>query len=586
MVSKIPHYKYILVVVTVTLILGYLVLSSATEQRFHRLSDEYLEWYFQTNPVKAMQLGVHRYDDRLSDYQPHDVTECLEDLLIFRSKFESLNQSDMDLNDAIDCQLILDAISRQVFELSELEEWTWNPLVYTTEIQQGLEGIMRENYPLVDQRVKNLSARLAAIPEYLETAQDLLALVPFIHLENAIEHCSGLEILLTDEIDLFELKLDNAGRELVRRNQPAAMAAVREFQLFLEYDLARRPEKDFRLGRELYQLKFQHDINEGVSVEDVKSRALTQLKLVQAEMFDLARPLYRKYFHEEPGMAPHQERMEVVRRVLDFLGTEETIPGEIFAVVQLKLAELENFVIGSNILAIDPAISLKVRPTPYYYNSSNLVEFEAAGYFARSPEGILNVADITGHGPGFDLASYLREYNRFSLEILLIHEAIPGHFIQYGYSRRHPSQVRAVFASPTMTEGWAHYCESMMVECGYRAYSPEFVLFEKKWKLRGIVNALIDIGVQAENMSEEEAVNLLTTEAFQEPAEAELKWKRAQLTSTQLCTYFIGYMRIMDLRQDMLDVLGVDFLLGDFHNTFLAAGPMPVRYIRSLLLNQ
>jgi uncharacterized protein (DUF885 family) len=188
------------------------------------------------------------------------------------------------------------------------------------------------------------------------------------------------------------------------------------------------------------------------------------------------------------------------------------------------------------------------------------------------------------------IESYLREYNHYILQILNIHEAIPGHYTQLVYSNQSPSIIKSIFGNGTMIEGWAVYTERMMLENGYGAEkgateaSPEMWLMYYKWNLRSTCNTILDYGVHVNNLSKEDAINLLVNEAFQQQAEAEGKWKRVSVTQVQLCSYFTGYTEIYDFREELKKKQGDQFKLKQFHETFLSYGSAPVKYIRELML--
>ncbi len=586
MSEKIPHYKYVVVIGSIVAIVSYLILTAAIPQRFHRLSDQYLEWYFINNPIQAGQLGIHDYDNRLPDYEPENITSRMEDLLVFRSRFESIDQSCLELNDAIDCQVILNAIGKQIFELNELEEWTWNPLLYTEELQLAFEGLINDSYPCPQKQAGYLASRLSAVPDYLLNAGDLLTMVPEIHLEKAREHCSGLKELFTTELDNFKLRLSEEDRSMIGGLQADAVQALIWYEVFLANEISNRPERSFRLGQELYHKKFRYEINESHSIETLESLAWSSLEIIQGEMFDLALPLYQEYFSESPEVTTHRDKLSVIAAVLAHLNDAHPGPDEIFSTVETIVVELQRFISTTEIVPVDPKHRLELRRKPVYHANTSLVEFHTNGYFESDISGVLDVASISKNNSITNLESYLREYNYYALAFLLIHEGIPGHFLQNCFSRKHPSKIRAVFTSETLIEGWAHYCESMLLEAGFNSGNPRYALVEKKWKLRGITNAIIDIGVHNGHMSREEALNLMVDEAFQERAEAELKWERVQLTSTQLCTYFAGYTGIMDLREEFKIQEGRVYGLRRFHELLLAAGPLPVKHLNSLMLEQ
>jgi uncharacterized protein (DUF885 family) len=209
----------------------------------------------------------------------------------------------------------------------------------------------------------------------------------------------------------------------------------------------------------------------------------------------------------------------------------------------------------------------------------------APGPYDKDAETYYNVTPLD-HYTKEEAESYLREYNDFVLQILNIHEAIPGHYAQLVYSNQSPSMIKSILGNGAMVEGWAVYTEKMMLEAGYGGDQLEMGLMYYKWNLRTVCNTILDYGVHANNISEEDAMRLLTKEAFQQKSEAIGKWRRARLSQVQLCSYFTGYYEIMQLRDEMRELLGEQFDLKAFHEEFLSYGSAPVKYIRMLMLEK
>ena len=184
-----------------------------------------------------------------------------------------------------------------------------------------------------------------------------------------------------------------------------------------------------------------------------------------------------------------------------------------------------------------------------------------------------------------DAESYLREYNKYILQILNIHEAIPGHYAQLVYSNQSPSLIKSIFGNGAMIEGWAVYTERIMLEEGYNN-SPEMWLMYYKWNLRTTCNTILDYSIHVNNMTEDQALDLLVNQAFQQEAEAKGKWRRATLTQVQLCSYFTGFYEIMELRNELKQAQGESFDLKKFHEDFLSYGSAPVKYVRELMLEE
>jgi len=302
-------------------------------------------------------------------------------------------------------------------------------------------------------------------------------------------------------------------------------------------------------------------------------------------MFVLAEPLYSEWFGEEPATDTHEDKLKMTRKVLDRIAEDHAPRDKVVEAARETIAELEQFIRDNDLLTLDDSKPLEIRETPEYQRGVSGASLQSPGPLESNLPTFYNVSPIPEDWTDEQAESFLEEYNTISMKILSIHEALPGHYVQLYYANRHPSLVRASFSSGVMIEGWAHYTEDMMVNSGLGGGDPRYSLVEKKWKLRGIANAIIDQKIHAERMTEQEALDLMINETFQEESEANGKWRRAQLTSAQLSTYFTGYILFLELLEDYKAQEGENFTLKKFHEELLSYGSIPIRYIREMMID-
>jgi len=374
-------------------------------------------------------------------------------------------------------------------------------------------------------------------------------------------------------------------RKNFERNALIAQQAIDEFVKFLENHQNDDSYRNFRIGPDLFEKKLFHTLQEGISAEDVLESANNYLRVVQDEMFMLAEPLYVEWFGEAPQTDSHENKLRMTRRVLDRIAEDHAPRDQVVSAARESINELIQFIKDNDVLTLDDSKPLEIRETPEYQRGVSGASLQSPGPLESNLPTFYNVSPIPEDWTEEQSTSFLKEYNTISMKILSIHEALPGHYVQLYYANRHPSLVRAAFGSGVMIEGWAHYAESMMVDAGFGGGDPRYSLVEKKWKLRGIVNAIIDQKIHAGRMTKEEVLNLTINEAFQEESEAEGKWIRAQLTSAQLSTYFTGYILFMELLEDYKEQEGDNFSLRKFHEELLSHGSIPIRYIRKMMIH-
>lgn len=582
--NKTPLTYVILISALVALTIYFIMINAVTFQ-FHTIRDDFMDWYFASNPTTATWIGIHDYDDQLPDISPNARDSKYQHLIKVKADLEGIDGEKLNDNDRIDRQILIDMIESSLFNLVELKSYSWNPLDYMWRLGYAFESLLAYSFAPVEERAENLSLRLLATSEYLAQAEDNLTEFPKPHLETAIKQAKGLAGMFNSSIPEMAAQLKNDYRKNFEHNAGLALQAINEFIDFLESHQNDHSFRNFRLGPDLYEKKLVHTLQEGITAKEIMVRAESHLRVVQDEMFALAEPLYSKWFGETPQTDSHENKLAMTRKVLDRIAEDHAPRDQVVAAARESIDELVQFIKKNDLLTLDDSKPLEIRETPEYQRGVSGASLQAPGPLESNLLTFYNVSPIPEDWTREQATSFLEEYNTISMKILSIHEALPGHYVQLYYANRHPSMVRAVFGSGVMIEGWAHYTESMMVEAGFGGGDPRYSLVEKKWKLRGIVNAIIDQKIHAGRMTKEEALDIMINETFQEDSEAEGKWRRAQLTSAQLSTYFTGYILFIELLEDYKKQEGNNFSLKKFHEELLSYGSIPIRYIREMMIN-
>jgi uncharacterized protein (DUF885 family) len=337
--------------------------------------------------------------------------------------------------------------------------------------------------------------------------------------------------------------------------------------------------RPFRLGKELYEQKFAFDIQSASTAEQTYRKALAARDELLNRMDGLADQLWAQTMGNASKPA---DRIQKIGMVIDKLSLQHVAPADFLPEIRRQIPQLQDYVIKNNLVTIDPSKPLVVRETPLYQRGVAGASIDAPGPYRPKDKTYYNVTPLDGLTPA-QAESSLREYNNWMLQILNIHEAIPGHYTQLMNANRSPSLVKSLFGNGAMIEGWAVYGERMMLESGYGNNAPELWLMWCKWNLRSVSNTILDYSVHVLGMTREQALDLLVRQAFQTPQEAAEKWRRVQLSSVQLTSYFSGYSDIVELRERRKQQLGERFNLKEFHDQFLSYGNAPVRIIGQLM---
>ena len=577
--------KYVIFFTALVALTIYFIMLNAATFRFQTVRDDFLDWHFANNPTSATWIGIHDYDGELPDMSAKGREKERVHLLEVKEELEAVDGESLNDNDRIDRHILLDMIESSFFNMDELRSFSWNPMEYMWGLGYAYESLLAYDFAPIEERAENLSRRFLATSEYLAQAQENLAEFPKPHLVTAIKQAKGLAKMFDSTIPEMAAQLKDDYRKNFEHNAELAKQALEEFITFLESHQNDESFRDFRIGRQMYNKKLFHTLKEGISAPEVMERAERHLRVVQNEMFELAEPLYTEWFGETPVTDSHENKLIMTRRVLDKIAEDHAPRDQVVEAARETIAELEQFIRDKDLLTLDDSKPLEIRETPEYQRGVSGASLQSPGPLESNLPTFYNVSPIPEDWTDEQAESFLEEYNTISMKILSIHEALPGHYVQLYYANRHPSLVRASFGSGVMIEGWAHYTEDMMVNAGLGDGDPRYSLVAKKWKLRGIANAIIDQKIHAERMTEQEALDLMINETFQEESEANGKWRRAQLTSTQLATYFTGYILFLELLEDYKKQEGDDFVLKKFHEELLSYGSIPIRYIREMMIH-
>jgi uncharacterized protein (DUF885 family) len=555
---------------------------SPEDVRFARVVEETLEAHWKLDPEGAFAAGYYRHADTLA--VPDGASRAAQVAFIDRTltALAGFDLSRLSLSNRVDLALLQNWLEASRWNIETFRAWEWQPSAYN--VADGFARQLDTPYAPLEKRLRDMLARLARVPAYYAAARASLGTPTLEHTRLAIlQNRGALEVFgdpLLAKVD--GSALDAAEKALFRERVSSARKAIEEYLAFLgelEGRLAKGGARSFRIGKELHAAKFTHDIQSSFTADELHRMALAEKASLHDRMELLARVLWPRYMGKRP--IP-EDRLELIGAVIDELGKHHVAPDQFLPEIRRQIPVLEAFVRTHDLLDQDPTRPLEVRETPPYLRGVAGAGINSPGPYDPGARTYYDVTPLEG-GSSQSAESFLREYNDWTLQILNIHEAVPGHYLQQVHANRSPSMVRTLFGSGAMVEGWAVYGERMMLDAGYGDNAPEMWLLWMKWNLRAVVNAILDREVHAGDMDEARALDLLRRQAFQTEAEATEKWRRATLTQVQLMSYYDGYAEILALRAEEKARLGKDFRLKDFHNRLLSYGNAPVRVIRQLM---
>jgi uncharacterized protein (DUF885 family) len=543
----------------------------AAGDELRRLADSYIDDLMRRHPDTATELGDHRFDGLLPDRSEAALADERRSLDGYAARLTDLDLMALPPELRVDAAMMADDVARRLFEIEELREHTWNPLLANP--GQAIYMLLARDYAPLPERLRSLAGRLAAVPDSLAAARATLGLLPKVHLETAITQFGGTIALLTEEVERA-LRAAPSGTGHLERVRAAALDALAEHRDWLAARLEEGPQDgragefaDPRLGPELFSRKLSLALQAAADADAILARAEADLERVTEEITRVAAGL---------GGTP--------REVLGRLGSAAPDEATILRFCAGALAAQTAFVADRDLITLydDP---VELIDMPEINRGIAVAYCDPPGPLEAAPlPTFIAVSPTPGDWPAERVASFYREYNRHMVHNLMVHEAMPGHYLQLQHARRFTgaTRARAALWSGSFVEGWAVYAEELMADHGYPGeHDPAAVRMQQlKMQLRMVINAILDARVHAHGLTEAEAMALMMERGFQEDGEAAGKWRRAQLTSAQLSTYYVGYTEIADLAAELMKG-GLDARTA--HDAMLAHGSPPVRLLRTLL---
>lgn len=554
----------------------------AHDKRFNTQSMQFLAALWRIDPESAIAVG--KYEGAANLTIPSAATRAQQLAFIneWLDKFGRIDPARLSDRQRTDLAMVVNKLESDRWRLTTFREFEWNPALYN--IAKPIDMVLNTPYASQPQRLRTLLKRIEHVPAYFAAAQASIRNPTREHTQLALTQAPGTLAVLADlgqaaqdsiltpaEKDLFAARVAHAGNALI---------GYVDFLVALDkQQLASNSARSFRIGKALYEEKFKYNIQASSSAEQTYRKALAAREQLLARMDALSDELWAKTMGATSKPA---DRLKKIGLVIDRLSLNHVPRDQFFAEIRRQIPLLQEWVTSKNLLNLDPKKPLVVRETPMYQRGVAGASINAPGPYRPQDRTYYNVTPLDGMSAE-QAESNLREYNHWILQILNIHEAIPGHYAQLMYANKSPSLIKSLFGNGAMIEGWAVYGERMMLESGYGDNSPEMWLMWSKWNLRVVTNAILDYSVHVLGASEAEAMDMLVRQAFQTPSEAQEKWHRVKVSSVQLTSYFSGYSEIMDLREERKQALGPKFDLKTFHEQFLSYGSAPVRMIRELM---
>lgn len=556
---------------------------NAEDEKFAKMFGRWLDQEFTFHPVFASQQGNHDHDDQMDDLTS-DMRRAyiLHTHKVLADIPKEIDPKKLSRNGRIDLDIWTHALEYALWSHDNDNRFEFDPRVYGEYISDSVFILFTQSTLPRERNVQNAAKRIAQIPKVIAAAKAGLKDPPKALTEVAIKRNRGAIAFYEKEI--YEFAKETPGSEPLGTPCRAAAKALKEYQTWLEQELLPKSTGEWRLGKEKFARKLELELDAGLSADEVVKLAEAEADRVEREMWYVAKQLWAELFPGKP-VPPDDPtgRRTTIRDVLAELGKQHGKPETLVQDARNTVDRIKAFIRERHILTLPDPDTCKVIEMPEFQRGFSAAYLNPAPPLDPKADSLYAVAPPPADWGPERRETFFREYNSAMLQILTIHEAYPGHYVQLAYSNRNPSLVRKVLWSGTFAEGWAVYTEQMMLDQGYGGGDLSLRLHQLKFYIRAVLNAILDHKMHCGHMTDDEAKALLTDRGFQTEAEAVGKIARAKQSSTQLSTYFVGRTAFYRLRQQVQRRRGETFDLGKFHEEVLGHGTLPVKYLPELV---
>jgi uncharacterized protein (DUF885 family) len=573
---------------TLTLAISLLGVSLAQETSVEdaRLATRFQEWLddqCKRHPMFATYLGNHDYDHELDDLSPKARAEDIEhDKRVLAELQQQIDLKKLSRNAQIDLEIWQHFLEYRVWQAANSDDFANDPRVYLTYASDSVFTLLTQSTLPKHRNVENAAKRVSKIPDVVQAAKQSIDKPPKILTEIAIKRTDGA--IAFYESDIFKLTDESPQLSAMQVPCRSAVASLKDYKKFLEQEVLPRSQGDWRIGKDKFSRKLELELDAGLTSDEVIQAANAEADRVEREMYYVAKQLWHSLFAGQTLPPDDQQgRRETIRKVLGQLGKEHGKPETLVEDAQKTVAAIKEMITGKKILTLPDPDQCDIIEMPEFQRGFSAAYLNPAPALDPNAKSLYAISPPPNDWPVERQEAFFKEYNKYMLQILTIHEAYPGHYVQLDYSNRVKSPIRKILSSGVFAEGWAVYTEQMMLDQGYGDGDLALRLHQLKFYLRAVLNAILDYSMHCLEMSDEQAMALLVDRGYQTEAEAFGKVQRAKQSSCQLSTYFVGRTAFYRLRQSVQRARGDAFNLQEFHEQVLNCGTIPVKYLPELV---
>jgi uncharacterized protein (DUF885 family) len=539
---------------------------------FTAVAGEFLEDLYRRQPTMATFLGVHKYNETLENYSQQAVGEAVTAARGFQSRVAAIDPSTLSPSNQLDREQLLRAIDSRILTLDVIRPWARDPDAYSSGITNTAYLMIKRAYAPPAERLRQLIAREKAMPGALMEARRNLANPARISTEIAIEQLDGSQgFFKTAVAQAFPEVTDKALLAEFKTANDGVMAALADYKKWLQTDLLKRSNGDFAIGPDSYRKKVAADEMIEVGLDELLAIAEKDLRRNQSAFAETAKKI-------DPAHTP----LEVLAKVQ----ADHPPASKLLSVTQAELDAIGRFMTDHHIVTVPTAAPARVQETPPFLRATTTASMDIPGPFEKvATEAYYNMTLPDPKWPAKDVAEFMTQWYFAAISNVSVHEVWPGHYLQFLYAKDFPSDVRKVMGASSNSEGWAHYCEQMVIDEGFHADDPRYRLAQIQDALLRDARFIAGIRMHTKGMTVAEAEELFVKEGYQPRPVARAVSKRG--TSDPTYGYYtMGKLMILKLREDYKAKQGAQYSLQGFHDTFIRLGPLPLPLIRKAMLGE
>ena len=553
------------------------------DDKLNSFFKNYLEEYFRQQPLQATSLGDHRFDDQLDD-----ISQKARDGWLTRARgtlkelTRQVDYKKLSRDGQIDFEIFQHNLQTQIWEAENLHPFEEDPRTYGSYLNDSVYLLLTHSTLPEETNIANCIARMAQMPRIVAEAEKTLTHPPKPILETAILQNRGSIDFYEKEI--FQLAGNTSQLDKLKAAASQVTALLKNYQKFLEGPLMARATGNWRLGKKKFDKKFELETGAGITAEQNMTDAKTEFTSVRRDMYVVVRQLWCQYFPQKP-LPPDdaQGERETITKVIDAVNQNHGKPEDLVNDARATVERIKDFIRKKKYVRLPDPDHCEVIEMPEFRRGNSLAYLDNAPPLDPNAHSYYAISPPPADWSPQRVESFLEEYNYYMLQILTLHEAYPGHYVQLEFANHAHSLIRRVYQSGVYVEGWAVYGEMTMLNEGYGDGDLRLRLMELKFYLRAVANSILDYKMHCTQMTDDEAMKFLMEDAFQSEGEARLKLVRAKQSSVQLSTYFVGRMAHYRLHQQIEREMGGKFTLADYHDAMIAIGSIPVKYLPELV---